>query len=151
MSQQLGGVSGSCGSNLGRGSAYGSSVRTFCHPRLAECKPDLWRTDHHRWCATGLMTVATILLDFAGLVPACVLLSPVLSAVTEGCWGFTLQTFPANKTVRVKCSLPRGKPLGTCEDHLVMNLQKYYCCYVPHVIVLRFLFVLFSLNEKSIL
>lgn len=128
MSKLSGGVSGSCGSNLVRESAYGPSVGTCCHPRLAECEPGQLNCGGQiptGWRALGLMSMATIPLGFADSVPACVLLSSVLSAVTDGCWGFNSQTFLANNTVRVKCSLPRGSHWGPCEDHLVMNLQKY--------------------------
>lgn len=115
MSQQSGGVSGSCGSNLVRESAYWSLVGICYYPRLAEYEPGQLNYGGQiptGWCAHGIITVATIPLDFAGSDPACVLLSSVLSAVMESCLGFTLQTFSAKNPRMCKVLTPQGEATG---------------------------------------
>lgn len=114
LSTQSGGVCGSCGSNLVSESTHWLSVGTWCHPQPAKWEPG-WLS-----CGAQVPMVSTIHLDVDSSVSDHILLSSVLSALTDGCWDFNLQTFLANNTVCVKCLLPPWKPLRD----LVMSLQK---------------------------
>ena len=114
LSTESGGACGSCGSNLASESTYRLSVGTCCHPQLAKREPGQLS------CGAQVPTVSTVHLDFDGSVSAYMLFSSVFPAVTDGCWGFNLQTFLANNTVCVKCLLPRWKS----PRDLVMNLLK---------------------------